>query len=180
MGMISSNIKVVDDVSTVTDSDIEQANSGSSGSTGLGGGCCGATPPQFANGKIPTDNIQVAKVGNGQQEVTITVNNQGYSPAIVILQRGVKAKIKFDPEQLSGCNSTIVFPELQGQLNLSSQKETPWLTPTQDFTIQCGMNMLHGYVKVVDDVNNVNLDDVKKEIRNYKPAEGSTGGGCCG
>jgi len=183
MGMIRSNIKVVDDVSKVSSSDLSQASgSGSTGGILGGGGCCGATPTKSANGKIPTDNIQVAKVQAGQQEVTVTVNDQGYSPAAVVLQKGVKAKIKFNTERLSSCNAIVVFPEYQGQLNLQSQKETPWLTPTQDFTFQCGMGMLHGYVKVVDDVNKVNLDDIKKQIQNYTPPRGigGSGGGCCG
>jgi plastocyanin domain-containing protein len=184
MGMISSSIKVVSDITKVKSSDAAQPdNQGGSGA--LGGGCCGAIPPQFANGKIPTDNIQVAKPKDGQQEVTITVNNQGYTPAVVVLQKGVKAKIKFIPEQISGCNSTIVFPEYQAQMNLTSETETPWLTPNQDFTFQCSMSMLHGYVKVVDDVSNINLGDIKKEIENYTPAaggygSGAGGGGCCG
>ncbi|MCR4435757.1 MAG: sulfite exporter TauE/SafE family protein [Clostridiales bacterium] len=179
MGMIRSNIRVVPDITNVSSSDVAQSDNSSSSGL-LGGGCCGPIPPQFANGKIPTDNIQVAQVKDGQQEVTITVNNQGYTPAVVVLQKGVKAKIKFNGEQLNSCNSIVVFPEYQGQLDLSSQKETPWLTPTQDFTFQCGMNMLHGYVKVVDDVNKVNLNDIKKEIQNYTPPAGAGGGGCCG
>lgn len=181
MGMIRSNIKVVDDITKVSSSDVAQANNSSSAGIS-GGGCCGATPPQFAGGKIPTDNIQVAKVTGDQQEVTVTVNNQGYSPAVVVLQKGVKAKIKFNPEQLSSCNSTVVFPEYQGQLNLQSQTETPWLTPEQDFTFQCGMGMLHGYVKVVDDINKVSLDEIKKEVQSYKSVSGvgGAGGGCCG
>lgn len=181
MGMITSNIKVVDDITKVTSSDVAQAGS-SSGAGISGGGCCGATPAGFANGKIPTDDITVAQVKDGQQEVTVTVNNQGYTPAVVVLQKGVKAKIKFNPEQLSGCNSVVVFPEYQGQLNISQndQKETPWLTPEKDFTFQCGMGMLHGYVKVVDDINKVDLNAIKKEIQNYKPAKSAGGGGCCG
>lgn len=181
MGMISSNIKVVSDITGVSSSDVEQASSSDS-SGALGGGCCGPAPAGYENGKIPTDNIQVAQVKDGQQEVTITVNNQGYSPAVVVLQKGVKAKIKFNPEQINSCTSTIVFPEYQGQLDLSSQKETPWLTPEQDFTFQCGMNMLHGYVKVVDDINKVDLDAIKKDIQDYTPpaGSGSGGGGCCG
>ena len=181
MGMISSNIKVVDDVSKVSSSDVAQAGS-SIGAGAGGGGCCGATPLGFAGGKIPTDNIQVATVTGDQQEVTVTVNSQGYSPAVVVLQKGVSAKIKFNPEQLNGCNSTIVFPELQGQLNLQSQTETPLLTPDTDFTFQCGMAMLHGYVKVVDDINKVDLDAIRKEVQNNKPAVGAggSGGGCCG
>jgi hypothetical protein len=39
------------------------------------------------------------------------------------------------------------------------------------------MGMLHGYIKVVDDINNFDLNAIKKEIGAYKPAGG---GGCCG
>lgn len=183
MGMISSNIKVVSDIAKVSSNDLALSPSGnqndSSGTANSAGGCCGAPPPGFAGGKIPTDKIGIAQIKDGQQEVTVTVNNQGYSPAVVVLQKGVKAKIKFNTEQISGCNRTLVFPELQGQLDLNSQKETPLITPEQDFTFQCGMGMLHGYVKVVDDINKVNLNAIKKEIQNYQPAAPS-GGGCCG
>lgn len=180
MGMISSSIKVVSDVTRVSSSDIAQT--GNSSGSGISGsaGCCGATPPQFAGGKIPTDNIQVAKITGDQQEVTVTVNSQGYSPAVVVLQKGIKAKIKFNPEQLSSCNSTVVFPEYQGQLNLQTQTETPLLTPEQDFGFQCGMGMLHGFVKVVDDINKINLEDIKKAVQNYTPPASAGGGGCCG
>jgi sulfite exporter TauE/SafE/copper chaperone CopZ len=178
MGMISSNIKVVPDITNVSGTDAAQSNASSGGGL-LGGGCCGPTPPQFADGKIPTDNIQVAEVKDGQQVVTITVNDQGYTPAVAVIQKGVKVKIKFNGEQLNACNSIAVFPEYQGQLDLSSQPETPWLTPTQDFTFQCGMDMLHGYVKVVEDINNVNLDDIRSEIENYTPPAGTGGKSCC-
>jgi hypothetical protein len=50
---------------------------------------------RFSGGKIPADDIQIAKIVNGIQEVTIKVNDDGYSPAAVILQRGMKAKIKW-------------------------------------------------------------------------------------
>jgi copper ion binding protein len=180
MGMISSNIKVVPDVTKISAADIQQSAGTNSQNATAGGGCCGSTPAGFAGGKIPTDTIGIAKISGGQQEVTVTVGSQGYSPAVVVLQKGIPAKIKFNTEQLSSCNSTIVFPELNGQLDLNSQKETPELTPTTDFTFQCGMGMLHGYVKVVDDINKIDLNAVKKEVQNYKPASGGSGGGCCG
>lgn len=180
MGMIRSNIKVVSDITNVSSSDIAESDSSSASTGGIGGagGCCGATPPQFANGKIPTDNIQIAKVVDGQQEITVTVNNNGYTPAAFVVQKGVDVKIKFNTEQLGGCNTVVVFPEFNGQIDLSTQKETPLLPTDLDFTFQCSMNMLHGYVKVVDDINNIDLDDIKEEIQNYTPAAGSQGGGC--
>jgi hypothetical protein len=39
--------------------------------------------------------------------------------------------------------------------------------------------MLHGYVKVVDDLNKIDLNAIKTEVQNYTPAGGGTGG-CCG
>ncbi len=180
MGMITSNIKVVSDLSSVDTGDIA-ANENSPGPLGGSGGCCaaGSKATRFAGGKIPTDDIQLAKITDNQQEVTVTVNDYGYSPAVVVLQKGIPAKIKFNTEQLNSCNNVAVFPEYQGQLDLQSQKETPLLTPEQDFTFQCWMGMLHGYVKVVDDLNNVNLDDIKNEVDNYTPPAGA-GGSCCG
>ena len=177
MGMIRSNITVVSDVKSVTAKEIQQAIGASTEATS--GGCCGNTPAAFANGKIPTDNIGVAKISGNEQDVTVTVDNNGYSPAVIVLQKGIPAKIQFNTSQLSGCNSTVVFPELNGQIDLNTQKETPLITPQGDFTFQCGMAMLHGYVKVVDDLTKVDLNAIKKEVQNYKPAGGSKSG-CCG
>ncbi|MCX7922434.1 MAG: sulfite exporter TauE/SafE family protein [Clostridia bacterium] len=179
MGMISSNIKVVSDITKVSNGDIQQ----SSGLLGAlsGGSCCaeGAKATRFAGGKIPTDDMQIAQVKDGIQEVTIKVNDEGYSPAVVVLQKGVKAKIKFDTEKLNSCNNIVVFPEYRGQLNLDGGKtETPYITPEQDFTFQCWMGMLNGYVKVVDDINNINIEDIKNEVDNYVPVASGSGGGC--
>ena len=176
MGMIRSTITVVSDLSDAPAGGAQQPAVSDSGT--VSGGCCGSTPPAFANGKIPTDNIGIAQITGGEQDVTVTVNSRGYAPAVVVLQKGVPAKIKFDTSGLNGCNSIAVFPELGGQLDLSSQKETPLITPEKDFTFECGMGMLHGYVKVVDDLNSIDLNTIKNEVRNYKPAGGGTGG-CC-
>lgn len=180
MGMISSNIKVVPDLSKLSTQDLNQTDGNSNGQLSAGGSCCsaGASATRFQGGRVPTDDIQIAKVINGIQEVAINVNDQGYSPAAIVLQRGVKTKIKFIPGKINSCNYRVVFPEYQGQLDLSKgQTETPEFTATQDFTFQCGMGMLHGYGKVVDDLNKVDLRAVKKEIEAHKPAGG---GGCCG
>jgi len=48
----------------------------------------------------------------------------------------------------------------------------------QDFVFQCGMAMLHGYVRVVPDVETADLAEVKATVAAWKPAAGSAG--CCG
>ncbi|HEX7713658.1 MAG TPA: heavy metal transporter, partial [Bacillota bacterium] len=166
----------------ISQKDVDQVNnSSSSGGITGGAGCCAASAQatRFYGGRIPTDDLHIAKIKDGVQEVSITVNDQGYAPAAVVLQRGVKARLVFIPEKLNSCNYAVYFPEYQAQLDMSKgQTETPLIDVTRDFTFQCWMGMLHGYVKVVDDLNNVNLTEIKKEIDAYRPAGG--GGGCCG
>jgi plastocyanin domain-containing protein len=187
MGMIRGKIEVVEKldaspVSTVAAPDASAASASPDASGGLASGnCCaaGALATQFANGKIPEDDISVAKIVNGKQELTVTVNEQGYAPAVLVVQKGVDMKIKFNPEKLNSCNSTVLFPDFGGVLDLSNKEtETPYFAPEQDFTFQCGMNMLHGYVKVVDDINNIDTDAIKNQVSKYIPDLNISG--CCG
>lgn len=181
MGMIYGKISVVDqlDSSSVSDALTSQDN-GKIPAQSVGGGCCSgsAQATKFAGGKIPTDEIAVAQVKDGKQEVTVKVNDQGYSPAVLVVQKGLETKIKFVAEKLNSCNYSVVFPDYNGALDLSGkQLETPYLKPAKDFTFECGMGMLHGYVKVVDDINQVDMQAVKDDVAKFKP---QSGGGCCG
>jgi plastocyanin domain-containing protein len=112
MGMIRSAISVTD-----TDGIIPPAQD--DGSAGLpSGGCCGAGfAPDFANGKIPTDSIQIAEVVNGVQQATVKVDSYGYSPAVIVIERGKKFVINFDAVEINGCNSVVYFPDYGGGLD---------------------------------------------------------------
>lgn len=179
MGMIRSSIRVVPDIAQVTSGTIEVNNitqTASQNGDSPAAGRCGPAPEGFENGKIPTDNILVARVENLTQEVEVTVNNQGYTPAVFVIQRDIPVKIKFKLEDQNICNGIVVFPEYQGVLDLSAgDTETPYLTPVEDFSFQCGTGMLHGYVKVVDDVNKVDLDEVRNDVENFVPPAGAPG-----
>ncbi len=179
MGMISSTIRIVPELAQLTAQDLRQEDRVGAGSPqGAAGGCCsGASLPQYAEGKVPTDAIGLARLEGEGQVVDITVNDQGYTPAVVVLQRGVKARIRFVAERLSSCNSPVIFPEYQGGLDLlRGQLETPYLEVAQDFTFQCGMNMIRGYAKVVDSLASADLDAVRREVGAYRAA---AGGSCC-
>jgi plastocyanin domain-containing protein len=120
-------------------------------------------------------------IKDGVQEITVTVGNDGYSPAAFVVQKGIPAVIKFKGEAINSCNSPVVFPEFNGALDLAGgQMETPAIPVTDDFTFRCWMGMINGYVKAVDDLAKVNIDEVRTEIQNYS-ATGPGGGvaGCC-
>ena len=176
MGMVTSSIRIVPDLAAVSSADISAAASSGKGSIasafGSGGGasCCGPVPGKFANGRIPTDVIQVARRTEGGQVGEVVVDANGYTPAVIVMQKGVKGKVRFVARSLSSCNYIVSFPEYQGVLDLSQgQRETPFLDISQDFTFKCGMGMLHGYVKVVDDVSKVDLKAVGAEVASLRP-----------
>ncbi len=178
MGMISSTIRVVPDLAKVAAADLVAPPAGS-GAGASAGGCCAAPPPGFAGGKIPVDVVQVATITEAGQVADVLVGAQGYSPAVIVMKRGVKGKVRFTAGSLSVCNSVVNFPDYGGGLDLrKGQLETPFLTITRDFTFECGMGMLHGFVKVVDDPSSFDVEAVKREVAAFKPAAGS--GGCCG
>lgn len=97
---------------------------------------------------------------------------------IVVLQRDVDVIFNFEVKALTSCNSIIAFPAYNGALDLSQgQLSTPAISPTKDFYFNCGMSMLFGYVKVVDDIDDINIDAIKAEAIELLPE--STGGSCC-
>ncbi|MGA2547995.1 MAG: sulfite exporter TauE/SafE family protein [Rectinemataceae bacterium] len=131
--------------------------------------------------KLPPEAIGIPLIKDGVQEISINVSSRGYSPAAIVLQKGMKAVIRFKAEELTSCNYQVIFPEYNGGLDLSKgQLETPPIPITADFTFQCGMGMLHGYVKTVDDLSKIDMKKIKAEIDAYRASGGSGGGGCCG
>lgn len=159
MGMIRSSITVVD----TKNSKIE-----SSGSQSVTDTSCCPNSSTINIGKQINDEkeVYIAKVKNGVQEVEVTVDRNGYSPKIIVFQKGIKGKIKFIPKELTGCNNIVVFADYDGSLNLQrGQLETPLLNMTNDFTFTCGMDMLSADVKVVDDAAKVKKSDFLKKSK---------------
>jgi len=186
MGMLDGRILVVDDLSgnsaatdtpAVTAAPAVDSADPNINTTNAQGGYCSTISQQLTK-----DSIAVAKQEGDVQTITIQVDANGYSPAILVLQRGVTTRINVAPSSLSYCNSYIDFGKF-GSLDLSANQLTlPDFTADQDFTFTCAMNLLQGYVKVVDDVKNVDLDGILLDIQNGTQASGanSTTSGCCG
>ncbi len=189
MGMISSNIKVVSDVSNLTEQDLDSESESDfngiiSETADFGGGCCaaGSKATEFYNGNIPTDEIAVGKIKDGVQSVTLNVNDYGYSPAVAVIQKGVNTVINFNGEQINSCNNRIIFSNYGAGIDLTEGENKIEFIPEDDFDFSCWMGMLNGYIKVVDDINNFDMEEVRDEVDNFDPGsvDSGLGGGCCG
>lgn len=92
-----------------------------------------------------------AVVDGDVQVQTITVRG-GYSPNLIELVQGVPTRLLFDRQETGDCSSRVVFPDFKVNQSLPAYATTAVeFIPEQvgDFDFACGMNMLHGTVKVV-------------------------------
>jgi Uncharacterized conserved protein len=164
MGMIRSKITVVDDSSNISSADNADVSGGSDSSSIT----------------IPTDKLAVAQIKDGIQYVNIKYDDTGFSPAVVVVQKGIKTKWIIEASKLDSTNKTIAFPNYSDQIPLSEGENPINFTPEEDFDFNTADNAYFGYVKVVDDINKIDKSAIKKEIQNYHPVIQSSGGCCAG
>ena len=85
-----------------------------------------------------------------RQSATITVKG-GYSPAVVSMRAGTPITLTFDRQETGECTSHVVFADLglDAMLpgNATTDVELPALPPGE-YPFACGMNMVHGMLKV--------------------------------
>ena len=92
-----------------------------------------------------------AVVDGDVQVQTVTVKG-GYSPSVVEVVQGVRTRLLFDRQETGDCSSRVVFPDFKVNQSLPAYATTAVeFVPERvgDFEFACGMNMIHGTVKVV-------------------------------
>ena len=88
---------------------------------------------------------------SGAQEVTIVVAG-GYAPDVVVAKKGVPLRLVFDRRETSPCSDEVVLPEFEIRRSLPAFEKTAIeVLPRRvgEFPFSCGMNMLHGKIRVV-------------------------------
>lgn len=126
------------------------------------------------NSNSSTDSSK-AILEDGVQIINMTANNNGYSPNVFYVQKGVPVKWVINGESLNYCNNSIVVNSLNIQPKLKSGENIIEFTPTdKDINFSCWMGMIRGVIKVVDDLDST---DTSK----YDPSlpSASNGPSCC-
>ena len=83
---------------------------------------------------------------SGVQEIDVTVKG-GYSPDVIVVDRGRPVRLNFHREETSSCSEQVILGDFGIARDLPAFKTTPVeFTPDQsgEFPFTCGMNMLHG------------------------------------
>ena len=82
----------------------------------------------------------------GVQETDVTVKG-GYSPDVIVVDRGRPVRLNFYREETSSCSEQVIIGDFGIARDLPAFKTTPVeFTPEKsgEFPFTCGMNMLHG------------------------------------
>lgn len=183
MGMIRGSISVTEE------GDVK----GDSGSDGEGVLKQYAPQEPVAAGyTIPTDEIVVAEdatdeYGNSIQRITMELTDEGFKPAAAVVKSGVDVEWNIiDSTSGDTYGTQLLVPDFATQLPLEEGENSFYFTPAGSFDFSTGDNAFYGYIKVVDDLNNIDTDAIKKEISGFKtliwPEDTfqGAGGSCCG
>lgn len=119
-------------------------------------------------------NINKPTIENGVQVIKMDAVSSGYSQNVFYVQKNMPVKWIISGNELTSCNYQLVIPSLNIQKELVSGDNVISFTPKDgDINFTCGMGMLNGVIKVVD---NINSQDASKDSEEIPPA---TSPGCC-
>jgi plastocyanin domain-containing protein len=147
MGMIRSSITVVEEGQSPAD-------------TG------GFSP---AGVTIPADTVALAEIREeGYQTVKTELRDEGLVPAVLVVQRGIPAVWIINNDSLDPGNSRLIFPAYQTRLDMEQGENIIQLMPAEDFDFSTADNVFYGYVKVTEDLGNVDIEAVKAEVSGHE------------
>jgi sulfite exporter TauE/SafE/plastocyanin domain-containing protein/copper chaperone CopZ len=107
-----------------------------------------------AEASSDSSNAIKATIKDGVQVLNMTANVYGYTPKTLYVQKGMPIKWVVEGEEITGCNNTIVVPDMNIQQKLQSGNNLIEFTPgDEDLNFSCWMGMKRGVIKVVDDLD---------------------------
>jgi len=160
MGMIRSKITVVDDLNSIENTGNDSTGNGdTTESNGI---------DNLLEPTIPTEKIAVAEIKDGVQTVEINIDNQGFSPAVIVMQKGLATSWNINGKVV-GSSNNILFPIYYAKIAIQEGENIISFTPDQDFDFFTEDNSFYGFVKVVDDINNIDIEAIKDEVKAYNP-----------
>jgi hypothetical protein len=164
MGMISSRITVVDDLSEIPAGD-EQLDEAEVDEFAF-------LDDFFANfygTPFEVSDITAATISGDIQVAAVTVQNGAFFPSVIVLQEGIDFVVRFNVlDGLDNLNEEylVIFPEYGGMIDLATERETPVLPAVMDF----GFGDVLGnkvFVMIVTDIDDFVVDDVSQAAAEY-------------
>lgn len=102
----------------------------------------------------------IATLEEGKQVIKTIVDDEGYTPKVLVVQKDIPVKWVIEARSLNGCNNPITVPALRLQKDLSKGDNVIEFTPKDEGNIlyTCWMGMIEANILVVPDINNVSQE----------------------
>lgn len=148
--------------------------------------------PTPAGYTIPTETLAIATItideyGNEVQEVNIELTDEGFTPAVIVVQSDLPVYWNIENNLPDAENGTeLLAPYYSTQLLLGPGQNLLSLYPTESFDVSTGDNRFYCFVKVVNDLSAVDESAIREEVNTYEPliypleVFESSGMSCCG
>ncbi len=157
MGMIGSTIKVVDNLAQVDPEEIKTLAAGP-----------GPAATQFAPFTVPLDAIALPEIRDGRQHLKLTIGEERYTPAVGILQRGVKADINFYIANLTEDNYRVLIPAYNDRFEVAAGDNNVGLNPEVDFVFLNWTGLFYGVILVADEPAALNRTEIEARVATLK------------
>ena len=125
------------------------------------------TVEEPAGYKIPVDKVAIATIDGDVQKVKISIGKNRFQPAIIVLQRGIETEWTIQIDKIKEGREQLLFPDYWSVIPLEKGENKLMLYPEADFDFSTENQKMFGYVKVVDDINKVNLKEIRKEVKEH-------------
>ena len=163
MGMLRSSITVLKEGEEVPK---DEANTNEEGK-GTENLWQQETVEEPAGYEIPVDKVAIATIDGDVQKVKITIGKNRFQPAIIVLQRGIETEWTIQIDKIKEGREQLLFPDYWSVIPLEKGENKLMLYPEADFDFSTEDQKMFGYVKVVDDINEVDLKEIRKEVKEY-------------
>ena len=109
-----------------------------------------------ASNSSPESDMGKAVLKDGIQEITMTVDGNGFTPNQFYVKKDVPVKWVIKGDAINPCNNAIAIPALNEENTIKSGENIIEFTPSdKDINFSCWMGMIKGSIKVTDNLDTV-------------------------
>lgn len=117
--------------------------------------------PVPAGVKISAENITVAEITDGLQQIRTSLTDDGLNPGVIVLQEGLETRWVIENSSTRAGNATLLFPFYTAEAPMAEGENPIILYPSESFEFSTGDNAAYGYVAVVEDITKVDLEKIR-------------------
>ncbi|MDR2518145.1 MAG: sulfite exporter TauE/SafE family protein [Spirochaetaceae bacterium] len=121
--------------------------------------------PELSDVRLDLGAVAVARMaGGGYQEVEIELADNGFKPALVVAARGIEARWIIKKNSLDPGSGALLVPAYRAEAPLEDGENVVRFIPEGDFLFSTADLVFYGYVKVVDRLEDVNIEAIKAAL----------------